>query len=233
MTLIAAASFLAASPARLGPCRCVSKRATSPLKNRVRGFSAKPSGRKPSCQRSRFTIATGYSLRRYEIASGRAEWISRDPIWERGGNNIYGFTSNRSINTYDIFGLEEAELTCDCEADIGNKRKVKVAKSFKAAGSNPDREKIEELLSKTLKGMPSPGMIGKFVIGVQELVGSAGSAIELFVKANLEKCQKKEDGTFSWEKKTTETTDLGAFHPRVPGELAEMKKTIDDWVSSL
>ncbi len=44
-----------------------------------------------------------YGLRYYNPAAGR--WISRDPIGERGGVNLYGFSENDPISKYDVFGL--------------------------------------------------------------------------------------------------------------------------------
>ena len=46
-----------------------------------------------------------YIFRPYDPLTGR--WLSRDPIEEEGGTNLYGFISNASISTVDILGLVE------------------------------------------------------------------------------------------------------------------------------
>jgi RHS repeat-associated protein len=43
-----------------------------------------------------------YTYRWYDPLTGR--WPSRDPIEERGGMNLYGFTENNPINKIDILG---------------------------------------------------------------------------------------------------------------------------------
>ena len=43
-----------------------------------------------------------YGYRYYDPTTGR--WPSRDPIEEDGGNNLYGFVGNNSINQIDILG---------------------------------------------------------------------------------------------------------------------------------
>ncbi len=51
-------------------------------------------------------IPTGMALtwfRAYVPGSGR--WLSRDPIGEMGGLNLYGYVGNRSINSIDPLGL--------------------------------------------------------------------------------------------------------------------------------
>ena len=37
-----------------------------------------------------------YGYRFYSAATGR--WLSRDPIQERGGRNLYGFVKNKPIS---------------------------------------------------------------------------------------------------------------------------------------
>ena len=44
-----------------------------------------------------------YNYRYYDANMGR--WINRDPIGERGGNNLYGFVGNDGVNGWDYFGL--------------------------------------------------------------------------------------------------------------------------------
>jgi hypothetical protein len=41
----------------------------------------------------------------YNPTAGK--WLSRDPIGERGGKNLYGFVRNRPIYRFDPLGLEE------------------------------------------------------------------------------------------------------------------------------
>jgi RHS repeat-associated protein len=45
-----------------------------------------------------------YGYRFYDPKEGR--WLGRDPVSERGGNNIYGFVFNRSTSRIDYLGLE-------------------------------------------------------------------------------------------------------------------------------
>jgi len=54
-------------------------------------------------------FATGlyyYSYRYYDPGTGR--WLSKDPIGEKGGSNLYGFSFNGSTNVIDILGLDGA-----------------------------------------------------------------------------------------------------------------------------
>jgi len=40
----------------------------------------------------------------YNPSTGR--WLSRDPIAEKGGRNLYGFVFNRPVSRYDVLGRE-------------------------------------------------------------------------------------------------------------------------------
>jgi len=62
-----------------------------------------------------FDAETGlvmYQLRPYEPGLGR--WLSKDPIEERGGLNLYGFVGNNAISLYDNFGLSFWNCCDDC-----------------------------------------------------------------------------------------------------------------------
>ena len=43
-----------------------------------------------------------YGYRFYDPNTGR--WLSRDPIAERGGLNLYGFVGNNAVNSWDLLG---------------------------------------------------------------------------------------------------------------------------------
>jgi len=92
---------------------------TSPLKTRVRVFSGGASGRLSRRSRRKRAIATGCGGCGYKTASGRAKWLSRDPIGEAGflqlvsdtsmggggSPTLYGFLGNDGINQIDDLGL--------------------------------------------------------------------------------------------------------------------------------
>ncbi len=46
-----------------------------------------------------------YGNRHYDPSLGR--WLNRDPIFEQGGYNLYGFVGNDGINRLDVLGLAE------------------------------------------------------------------------------------------------------------------------------
>jgi RHS repeat-associated protein len=46
-------------------------------------------------------------LPHYSPSLGR--WLSRDPIEERGGLNLYGFVNNDPVNRFDHLGLASLE----------------------------------------------------------------------------------------------------------------------------
>jgi len=52
-----------------------------------------------------------YGYRYYNPQLGR--WMSRDPIGESGGGNLYAFTLNSPANSWDVLGLA-AEGPCKC-----------------------------------------------------------------------------------------------------------------------
>ena len=48
-----------------------------------------------------------YGYRFYDAITGR--WMSRDPIQEEGGLNIYCFVKNDGVSRWDVFGLADSE----------------------------------------------------------------------------------------------------------------------------
>lgn len=54
-----------------------------------------------------------YNYRYYDPQTGH--WLSRDPIGEKGGLNLYAFVNNQSANRSDYLGLTDS---CSCEDDF-------------------------------------------------------------------------------------------------------------------
>lgn len=84
---------------------------TSTPKKRVWGFKKTSSGRPNIEARSSWENATGSVQYTYQSASGRAEWLSRDPLWDAElsqGANLYWYVLNNAVNDVDPSGL-----TCD------------------------------------------------------------------------------------------------------------------------
>ena len=83
-----------------------------PPEKPCRGFSRRPSGRPPVWRRQVADPAPGCIAHGYETVSGRPFWLSRDPIGEDGGVNLYGMVGNDGINGIDLLGLVNMELCC-------------------------------------------------------------------------------------------------------------------------
>ena len=59
-----------------------------------------------------------YGYRYYSASTGR--WLSRDPVEERGGKNLYGFVRNAPIDSVDYLGLAcgpNAEAKCRAKGE--------------------------------------------------------------------------------------------------------------------
>ena len=78
---------------------------TSTSKTRVGDFCRHPSGRPSSPSRDRSMFKASLRTCAYKPASGRGEWLNRDPLEEQGGANLYGFVGNNPVSAYDILGL--------------------------------------------------------------------------------------------------------------------------------
>jgi RHS repeat-associated protein len=84
---------------------------TAEQKTALWGFENQPSGSKlhEAAQSPDFAKENeGYS---YESAMGRAYWLSRDPIGERGGINLYGMVGNDAVNRWDLLGMAPNSIT--------------------------------------------------------------------------------------------------------------------------
>lgn len=69
-----------------------------------------------------------YGYRYYDPMLGR--WLSRDPIAERGGLNLYGFVGNDGVDSWDRLGLA-FDGPCKCKADKGNYKGISFTFSVK------------------------------------------------------------------------------------------------------
>ena len=93
-------------------------RPTSTPKKRVWGFESIPSGRPGADLDLSWENAIGSVQFTYETASGRAGWLSRDPIAERGGINLYRYVANNPIYWIDPLGLLGNVSWCEAAGDI-------------------------------------------------------------------------------------------------------------------
>jgi hypothetical protein len=80
-----------------------------------------------------------YGYRYYSPEMGR--WISRDPIGERGGINLYGMVGNDAINLVDPLGLAPSYACCD--KATRDKGALLLEKAFKAAQAEYHAGKLD------------------------------------------------------------------------------------------
>ena len=110
-------------------------------------FGPLPSGRSSAQPPSDQDCIRVAELCSYKPASGRAEWLSRDPIGEVGGFNIYVYAGNRSTGDRDAFGLiagpqgslmaaiaagdaATAEMILNVSADVIGEAELALARTF-------------------------------------------------------------------------------------------------------
>jgi RHS repeat-associated protein len=87
-----------------------------------------------------------YGFRYYNPSAGR--WLSRDPIEEEGGVNLYAMAKNDLLNRFDLLGLYD--LQYDSTNKISAADKVRIEQAIKDAGAIAERlAKEAEALAKT------------------------------------------------------------------------------------
>jgi hypothetical protein len=74
-------------------------------KTRARGVRRHSSGRNLRWGRFRPINAAGLRACGYKTAPGRSNWPNRDPIGEKGGQNLYVFAHNAPVHRIDALGL--------------------------------------------------------------------------------------------------------------------------------
>ncbi|WP_124330624.1 RHS repeat domain-containing protein [Desulfonema ishimotonii] len=85
-----------------------------------------------------------YGFRYYSAELGR--WISRDPIGEKGGFNLYGFIRNNGINHFDLLGYTSCD-TYDAVSDRYYKQYYSMQKEiriYKERSIYPFFDKLRE-----------------------------------------------------------------------------------------
>ena len=75
-------------------------------KTRVRVFSGSPSGRLSRRGVQSPINTPGLRACAYKTASGRRQWLNRDPIEEDGGPNLYTFLNNSPLSGIDADGRQ-------------------------------------------------------------------------------------------------------------------------------
>ena len=65
-----------------------------------------------------------YGHRHYDPSVGR--WLNRDPIFENGGYNLYGFVRNSAISFTDFLGMKEGDDLETYEEQVARKRREAV-----------------------------------------------------------------------------------------------------------
>ena len=144
-----AAWLLALACFFVAPLRAVAM--ITPTQKTASGFFAEPSSGRPDAQASaNQECIRAERLYAYELASGRTNWLNRDPMGEDGGWNLYGFVSNNPVISMDLMGLSILSCMGDC------------------VQANDPLELISQKVLLSLSGMKLPKT---FVVKLAEIAG--------------------------------------------------------------
>jgi len=109
------------------------------------GFSTKPEDKESGL--------LYYGYRYYDAVTGR--WLSRDPIEEDGGVNLYCANLNNSIQFYDVLGLKALKtLYADVQGNYGsapNQAAIAALKDIGAKGMAPGAKEMGGLILSCVK----------------------------------------------------------------------------------
>jgi hypothetical protein len=101
-----------------------------------------------------------YNHRYYSPELGR--WLSKDPIGEAGGLNLYGMVGNDPVNVWDLLGQKSK---CKCALTDEKKKKIQDAiDALRKAGFNKIADKLQ-------KGLDDEKIIVKEFTGLDKALG--------------------------------------------------------------
>ncbi len=172
-----------------------------------------------------------YGYRYYSQSTGR--WLSRDPIEEKGGKNLYGFVRNCPISWLDALGkegvgsLEGSPFFKDGPISCGELIRDEVWKNFGAnrPTTDPSARKAHCIaycrISRECPGGDITSWIGGFAKEIQDLIKqSLGNGGEGYNQGDMNAnaigrgCAKKKKKTC--ESLCTEAFNNGSLTPPVP-----------------
>ncbi|MDI6774918.1 MAG: RHS repeat-associated core domain-containing protein [Verrucomicrobiota bacterium] len=109
-----------------------------------------------------------YVFRIYRPGIGR--WLSRDPIGERGGRNLYGFVGNQPLSRHDKLGLSWWNCCDEC-SPLGKKRLTGIKTFLKPGTKGNISPEVGEIGEDLLGSLQTLGLI--------QAVGDLASAQKL------------------------------------------------------
>ncbi|NGO38927.1 RHS repeat-associated core domain-containing protein [Limisphaera ngatamarikiensis] len=150
--------------------------------------------------------ATGlvlYEYRAYSPAMGR--WLSRDPIVERGGRNLYAFVENSAQSRIDPSGLQSVTC-CATACDVQDATEITGAVSVLIPGNddlgNADEVKeMEKIIKKMIKAacrrrpyMRAAYPVLETAVVVAEKLQEHTHGVKLYTKLVYRVCTEKHCG---------------------------------------
>ena len=182
-------------------------------------FGPLPSGRSSAQPPSDQDCIRVAELCSYKPASGRAEWLSRDPIEEKGGFNLYAYVSGSPINWTDPLGW----VRC-CQAELD---------AMKAAGKTEDdarneRKKQAGVVDKA--GIASGKSLAAFSLGVLTATATCERAFSAPTPVSAGACALANIATgiaaaIAKSDANTLTNELNALTTDIDKEAAAKKAT--------
>lgn len=97
--------------------------------------------------------------RAYDSANGR--WLSRDPLGEMAGANLYGYVLGNPINLYDAYGLDWLTTASNFSVGFGDHLSFGLTKKFRQALGYDD---VVDKCSGACKGGEYAGMAADLIM---------------------------------------------------------------------